>query len=85
MNLALHWGARRFVLVGYDMGPVAKRTHFFGDHPKGLRNDSPWPVFMRNFGVIAEDCKRLSLEVVNTSAISRLDCFPRASLLDALR
>ena len=84
MNLALHWGARRFVLVGYDMGPVGKRSHFFGDHPKGLRNESPWNLFVRNFGAIAEDCKRLGLEVVNTSQVSRLRCFPRASLNDAL-
>jgi hypothetical protein len=84
MNLALHWGARRFVLVGYDMGPAGRRSHFFGDHPKGLRNESPWNLFVRNFGAIAEDCKRLGLEVVNTSPISRLRCFPQASLINAL-
>jgi hypothetical protein len=80
MNLALHWGARRFVLVGYDMGPRGKRSHFFGDHPKGLRNESPWSQFVRNFGTIASDCKRLGLDVINTSPISHLRCFPVASL-----
>lgn len=84
MNLALHWGARRFVLVGYDMGPSGRRSHFFGDHPKGLRNESPYALFTRNYGVIAEDCTRLGVEVVNTSPISRLRCFPRATLCEAL-
>lgn len=84
MNLAYHFGARRFVLVGYDMGPSGKRTHFFGDHPKGLRNDSLWPHFVRAFGVIADDCRRLGLEVVNTSPISRLRCFPQATLEQTL-
>ena len=84
LNLAYHWGARRFVLVGYDMGPVAGRGHFFGDHPAPLRNASPWEQMVRTFGVIAEDCRRLGLEVVNTSSTSRLRCFPRATLNDAL-
>ena len=84
LNLAYLWGARRFVLVGYDMGPSGRRTHFFGDHPKGLRNEAPWNLFVRAFGTIAEDCKRLGLTVVNTSPISRLRCFPRATLADAL-
>lgn len=80
MNLAYHWGARRFVLVGYDMGG----RHFFGDHPPALRNNSPYHAFIKAFGVIAGDCKRLGLEVVNTSSISRLPYFPRTSLSSTL-
>lgn len=82
MNLAYHWGARRFVLVGYDMGG----KHFFGDHPAGLlqTSDRMYGGFIKAFGAIAEDCKRLGLEVVNTSPVSRLRCFPTASLSAAL-
>jgi hypothetical protein len=81
MNLALHAGARRFVLVGYDMGG----DHFFGHHPKPLRNDTPYWSCIRAFGVIAADCERLGIDVVNTSPVSRLHCFRRAPLAEALR
>jgi hypothetical protein len=39
LNLVLLMGARRIVLVGYDMqlGPGGRR-HFFGNHPPGLHN-----------------------------------------------
>lgn len=82
MNLAYHWGARRFVLVGYDMGG----PHFFGDHPPELlqTSDRMYGGFIKAFGVIAEDCRRLGLEVVNTSPISRLRCFQSASLSSVL-
>lgn len=67
------------------MGPVGGKSHFFGDHPKGLRNHSPYPSFIRNFGMIARDCQRLGLEVVNASPVSQLDCFPRVALREALK
>jgi hypothetical protein len=37
VNFALLSGARRVVMVGFDM----KGTHFFGDHPKGLKRGDP--------------------------------------------
>lgn len=80
MNLALHAGARRFVLVGYDMGGA----HFFGQHPKPLKNNTPYSSCIRAFGVIAADCKRFGVEVVNTSPVSKLQCFKTSDLATAL-
>ncbi len=36
-NLALLFGCLRVVLVGFDMRHVDGRSHYFGDHPPGLR------------------------------------------------
>lgn len=84
MNLAMHMGARRFVLVGYDMGAVGGMDHFFGSHPEEIERPTPYDGLLKNFAIIARDCKRLGLSVVNTSQASRLTCFPKADLASAL-
>jgi len=84
MQLGWQLGARRFVLIGFDMQPVDGKVHWFGDHPRGLINESPWQMVISAFEVIAKDCQELGIEVVNTSRISKLTCFPIASLADAL-
>lgn len=84
MNLAMHRGARRFVLVGYDMGAVGGMEHFFGSHPEPIARPTPYDQLLRNFAVIARDCERLGLPVVNASLVSRLTCFPKSDLASAL-
>ncbi len=39
LNLALQWGARRVVLIGFDMN-LRKGAHWHGRHPPGLNNPS---------------------------------------------
>lgn len=79
------WGAKRLVLVGFDMGPVKGRNHFFGDHPKPLRTDSPYASFRRNFDQIAADLKALGVSVFNASTVSHLTHFQKGTLADAFR
>lgn len=38
VNLALILGCSKVVLCGFDMRRVDGESHFFGDHPEGLRN-----------------------------------------------
>lgn len=84
MQLAWQLGARRLVLIGFDMQPIKGKVHWFGDHPRGLINESPWQMFIAAFDVIAADCEKASIEVINTSMESRLRCFPRMTLREAL-
>lgn len=85
INLALHMGFRTMVLVGFDMGHLGKREHWFGDHPKPLRNGSPYHKFVANFARVAADLHALGVQVINTSPVNRLRMFPRMDLEDALR
>lgn len=84
INLAYHWGARRLVLVGFDMQEVKGKTHFFGPHPKPLQNSNPYDLFRRCFGTLAHDLAQAGVQVVNTSPRSALHVFPKATLADAL-
>jgi hypothetical protein len=85
IQLAILKGARRIYLLGYDMGssPEGKR-HWFGDHPKPLRNSSPYDLFLEKYAKAALWCAENGVEVINCSRVSRLECFPRARLEDVL-
>lgn len=83
INLAVHLGAAKIVLLGYDMTAAADgRAHFFGAHPHGLT--PPFVDFRPWFEPIAEALRSLGIAIVNASRRTSLTCFPRQSLLEAL-
>lgn len=78
INLAVHFGAQRIVLLGYDM----RGRHFFGEHP-----DKTVPPFDRSiaaFATLVAPLALLGVEVVNCTPNSALTCFPTASLRECL-
>lgn len=84
LHLAVHMGARRVLLLGYDM-KRSSPTHWFGDHPEGLNNHSPYRDFLRAFPTIVEPLRELGVEVINCTPGSALEAFPRMDLVDATR
>jgi hypothetical protein len=78
INLAIHFGPARIVLVGFDM----QGTHFFGSHPKPLTNADP-RRFVSFFDSAARNLPH-GVEVLNATPGSALRCFPLVSLEDAL-
>lgn len=85
INLAVHLGARRIVLLGYDLQPAADgRTHWFGRHPFALRRESPYGIFLDAFGTLVLPLHQIGVEVVNASRVTALTAFPRCSLEAAL-
>lgn len=82
INLAVHLGATRVLLLGYDM----KGSHFFGRHPHGLRNneDKQFRLFQRHIDTMVEPLKAHGIEVVNCSRDTALTSFPRHALRDVL-
>lgn len=86
INLAVHLGAKRILLLGYDMSVSKKgQSHWFGEHPERIRSQSPYPSFIAAFDTIREPLQRLGVSVINCSRVSALDCFARISLAEALR
>ena len=76
VNLALLFGARRVILVGFDMRRVGGRSHFFGEHPRGLRRDSDYAGFIAAYSPHPR--------VLNATPGSALDCFERVDLVAAI-
>lgn len=84
INLAVHLGAVRILLVGYDLQRTGGQSHFFGDHPKPLRSETPFALFVRHFATIVQPLKAIGVTVINCSRQTALTCFPRQSLAEAL-
>lgn len=80
MNVAVHRGATRIVLLGYDM----QGEHWFGRHPETLSAVNDFPKYMSNFAQLAIDLDAAGVEVVNCSRETALTCFPRARLKEVL-
>ena len=85
LQLAYRLGARRLVLVGFDMGPRGGRMHFFGDHPKPLRNQSPYLVFEKNTRQLVRDLDGRGVEVWDCSPARKVGARHHGSLFEALR
>lgn len=83
INLAVHLGASRILLLGYDMqrGPKGEE-HWHGDHPNSSR--SPYERFRLHFQTLVEPLKSAVVQVVNCSRRSSLTCFPMMPLREAL-
>lgn len=84
VNLAYLFGARRIVLVGYDMQRTDNKQHWFGDHPKPLSNEFPFVIAIGQFNLLAKDLEKAGVEVINSTERTALQCFKRAALEDAL-
>lgn len=83
INVAVHLGARRIVLLGYDMQPDAHgRHHFHG--PAKERHYSPYADFRGYLRTAVAPLARLGVEVVNCSRSTALVCFPRKPLEEVL-
>ena len=82
INLAVHYGAARIVLLGYDMQPSGGRSHFFGEHPNGSK--SPYHHFRAAFETLVKPLEKKGIDVVNCTRRSALTAFRQAPLRDVL-
>lgn len=84
INLAVHLGASRIVLLGYDMqlGPRGQR-HWFGNHAftRSAPICSAWVPF---FTTLVAPLKAAGVDILNCSRATSLRCFPCRSLRDVL-
>lgn len=79
INLAVHLGAAKILLLGYDM----HGAHFFGDYP-WAPTIPPFHSFLDRFATLVEPLKALGVEVVNCTPRSALKAFPFQPLAQAL-
>ncbi len=82
INLAILFGAKRIILVGFDMR-INGSKHFFGDHPDPLYNREEFESLVPNFRIAALALPK-EISIVNATPGSRLDCFPMLPLEEIL-
>lgn len=85
INVAVHFGASRVLLLGYDMqARNDAQSHWFGAHPKPLRGGSPYPLFRSMFEKMVAPLAAAGVTVINCSRETALTCFSRQPLREAL-
>lgn len=83
VEMAVMWGAKKVVMLGYDCQRTNGEAHWHGDHPSGLGNAgsiTKWPAHFRN--LYAKVNK--SADVVNCSRATALNVFRRSTLKEEL-
>ena len=84
INLAVHLGAARILLLGYDMRLVDGRSHWFGGHPVPTQPEIYARAMRPCFASLVAPLRRRGVAVVNCTPASALDCFPQRPLRQAL-
>lgn len=84
INLAVHLGAKRIVLLGYDMQRTDGKVHWFGNHPDDLRRNPPFAEFLKGYPSLIKPLRNLGIEIVNCSRVSALACFPMGTIEQVL-
>jgi len=86
LNLAVQWGAKRILLLGFDVDARAG-VHWYGRNSGPGRSNPDELNFRRwrlAFASTVGELDRRGVVVVNAAAASSLSCFPRASVADTL-
>jgi hypothetical protein len=78
INVAVHFGATKIVLLGLDM----RGRHFHAEHTD--RTVPPFAVCLQRFATLVEPLKAAGVEVINCTPKSALTVFPMMSLSKAL-
>lgn len=84
IHLAATFGAKRIILLGYDMQRTDGKLHWHGKHWGRLPNGNGFPSWIKQMSPLAKDLRKLGVEVINCSRQTALRCFPRASLEETL-
>ena len=85
INLAIHLGAKRIILLGYDMGSDGTESHFHDGYPINATSHKIYKEqFMPGFDLLAQELKGSGIQVFNASPTSKLIAFPKISIEKAL-
>lgn len=79
MNLAVQLGAKKIILIGYDMSTNGQ-SHWHGEHPSNVR--PPVESFIPHFESF--NAEKYGVEIINCTPDSKLIAFPMMELEVAL-
>lgn len=84
INLAYHLGAKRIVLMGFDMQTNGKETHWHDGYSSTANTETMQRLMVPNFDTLVEPLEKRKVKVYNASHTSVLTCFLKISIEEAL-
>ena len=83
ISVAANAGAKRIILVGFDMKMDNGEQHWHGDYKNVKKpKKSPFDRHLRSFGNIAIDAKKRGIEIINACPDSMIKQFPKVEVKD---
>ena len=82
VSLAYFGNAKKIILLGYDCQKTEGKTHWHGDHIKGLGNAKRIENWADKFKLLAEYCENTT--IINATRQTALNCFEKMPLEMAL-
>lgn len=83
INLAVQFGAKRIVLVGFDMR-LDNGAHWHADAAQRRKNAKDVAECRDALDACAPQFVELGVEVINASDVSALSAYPKMSLMEAI-
>lgn len=83
INLAYHYGAKKIILISFDMKRNHLKENNWHSEHKIIPNFeiyNPYPGYIKAFSQIAVEAKNLGLQIIDTSIDGALSCFPKMEL-----
>jgi hypothetical protein len=80
LNITYLLGAKKIILLGFDMQPTRGKRHWFGNHPPELLQDSNYESWLTWFDLAAKQLVCRGVDVVNCSRDTALTAFPRSTI-----
>lgn len=84
INLAMLFGAKRVLLLGFDMRDIDGKAHWFGQHPQPLVQVQLYDEWIYRLTVAAPDAKARGVEIINCTPGSAMECFDKVPLEEAI-
>lgn len=85
INLAIHLGAKKIVLLGYDMGMTSDGSHFHDGYPVNATSAKIYKEqFLPGFDILKNELKGKDIHIFNASPLSNLKTFNRITIDEAL-
>ncbi len=84
ITLAQLFGAKKIILLGYDMQFTGGQVHHHGRHPFGLRNPYRPERWATEVDVLARDLEYINVSLINSSRETAIQYVCRKPLKEAL-
>lgn len=72
VHLAASWGAKRVIILGYDMQRTGGKEHHFGKHRGRLHNGASFSLWIAKFKPLVTSLKAHGVELLNVTRTTAL-------------
>lgn len=84
LNLVYLMGAKRILLLGFDMQKTGGKKHWFGNHPLPLNKESRYDLWREHMDKAARKFEKAGVEVINCTRETGLKEYKRGIITNCL-